>query len=115
MDAFRDVYRYRAGVEATMSDLDRRAGLKHLRVRGLRQVRLAATLKAAGLNLLRTTAFRNRKTRRKSPQNGANAFEGGIFLIMKGRFNRRLSILCRFGGAVCFSDDPRAAFMPQTA
>ncbi len=114
-EAFRDVYRYRAGVEATMSDLDRRTGLKHLRVRGLRQVRLAATLKAAGLNLLRATAFRNRKTRRKSPQNGGNTAKNGHVLMIKERFNRRLSVLCRFGGVLCFGDDQRAAFMPQAA
>ena len=41
---FKERYRYRAGVEATMSDLDRITGIKHLRVRGKPQVRLAATL-----------------------------------------------------------------------
>ena len=66
--AFREVYRYRAGIEATNSDLDRLTGIKHLRVRGLASVRVAATLKATGLNILRSTAFRYRGKRRRSRQ-----------------------------------------------
>lgn len=58
---FRDRYRLRAGVEATMSEYDRKTGVKHLRVRGLKAVSFAVTLKAIGLNILRVTAFRNRK------------------------------------------------------
>ncbi len=50
---FRDKYRYRAGVEATMSEFDRRTGVKHLRVRGMKAVRFAAIMKAIGLNILR--------------------------------------------------------------
>ena len=55
---FVDRYRWRAGVEATMSEFDRRTGVKHLRFRGLKAVRFCATLKAAGLNILRATAAR---------------------------------------------------------
>jgi hypothetical protein len=51
--AFREKYRYRAGVEATMSEFDRRTGVKHLRVRGMKAVRFAAFMKAIGLNILR--------------------------------------------------------------
>ncbi len=54
---FKEQYRYRAGVEATMSDLDRITGLKHLRVRNMVPVRIAATLKATGLNIHRAAAF----------------------------------------------------------
>ena len=46
---FREKYRYRAGVEATMSEFDRRTGVKHLRVRGMKAVRFAAFMKAIGL------------------------------------------------------------------
>jgi len=56
-DAFRNVYRYRAGVEATMSQFDRLTGVK-LRVRGLKAVSFAATLKALGLNILRSARFK---------------------------------------------------------
>jgi IS5 family transposase len=62
-EAFREIYRYRAGAEGTMSDLDRITGIKRLRVRGMPQVRLAAVLKATGLNILRATAFKNRENR----------------------------------------------------
>ena len=52
-EEFKDRYRWRAGVEATMSEYDRRTGVKQLRVRGLKAVRYSATLKALGLNILR--------------------------------------------------------------
>ena len=52
----RDKYRFRAGVEATMSEYDRRTGAKKLRVRGLEAVTFAAVLKAAGLNIRRAAA-----------------------------------------------------------
>jgi len=57
-DKFKDRYRWRAGVEATMSEYDRRTGVKHLRVRGLKAVRFCATLKALGVNIFRAAAFR---------------------------------------------------------
>ena len=57
-DEFKDRYRWRAGVEGTMSEYDRKTGVKHLRVRGLKAVRFCATLKAIGVNLFRATAVR---------------------------------------------------------
>ncbi|MBL0716617.1 MAG: transposase [Desulfosarcina sp.] len=60
-DSFKDRYRWRAGVEATMSEYDRRTGVKHLRVRGLKAVRFCATLKALGLNIFRAAAVRAAK------------------------------------------------------
>ena len=70
-DAFMEKYRFRSGVEGTMSDLDRITGLKHLRVRGMPQVRLAATLKATGLNIHRATTFKNRQKRKNEPEKRA--------------------------------------------
>jgi hypothetical protein len=55
---FKDRYRWRAGVEATMSEYDRKTGVKHLRVRGLKAIRFSATLKALGVNIFRAAAFR---------------------------------------------------------
>jgi hypothetical protein len=55
-EEFKDRYRWRAGVEATMSEFDRRTGVKHLRVRSMKAVRYSATLKALGLNILRAAA-----------------------------------------------------------
>ena len=56
--AFKDRYRWRSGIEATMSEYDRRTGVKHLRVRGFKAVRFCATLKAAAMNIFRATAVR---------------------------------------------------------
>lgn len=58
---FRDHYRYRAGCEATMSELDRKTGIKNLRVRGLAAVCLCVFLKATGLNIFRAARVRNRQ------------------------------------------------------
>ena len=59
---FQDKYRYRAGVEATMSYYDRKTGVKRLRVRGLKAVSFSATLKAIGVNLFRAAAFKNNES-----------------------------------------------------
>ncbi len=55
---FRDRYRFRAGVEGTISAYDARTGVKHLRVRGLEAVRFCATLKATGVNIFRAAVVR---------------------------------------------------------
>ncbi|WP_319521210.1 transposase [uncultured Desulfosarcina sp.] len=55
-DEFKACYRWRAGVEATMSEFDRRTGIKRLRVRGLKAVRFSSIMKALGLNILRAAA-----------------------------------------------------------
>ena len=57
-DEFEDRYRWRSGIEATMSEYDRRTGVKHLRVRGFKAVRFCATVKAIGVNIFRATAVR---------------------------------------------------------
>lgn len=55
---FREKYRYRSGVESTMSELDRKTGVKRLRVRGMTAVRYCVTLKILGLNIFRAAAAR---------------------------------------------------------
>jgi hypothetical protein len=57
-EEFKDRYRWRAGVEATMSEYDRKTGVKHLRVRGMKAVRFSATLKALGINIFRAARVR---------------------------------------------------------
>jgi hypothetical protein len=57
---FKDRYRWRSGVEATMSEYDRRTGVKKLRVRGFKAVKYCATLKALGVNIFRAAAVRMR-------------------------------------------------------
>ena len=62
---FRDRYRFRAGIEGTMSQLDRLTGIKNLRVRGMFAVSFAAYLKAVGINIIRAAAYRNREAEGK--------------------------------------------------
>ena len=62
-EAFRQKYRWRAGVEATMSQYDRLTGVKHLRVRGFQAVRFAAVMKAIAVNLARALAAKQARTR----------------------------------------------------
>lgn len=52
----KDRYRWRAGIEATISEYDRRTGVKRLRVRGFKAVHFCSVLKAVGLNILRAAA-----------------------------------------------------------
>jgi hypothetical protein len=50
---FKDKYRWRSGIESTFSGMDKKTGIKHLRVRGLDAVGYCARLKAIGVNLFR--------------------------------------------------------------
>jgi len=93
---FRDRYRFRAGIEGTMSQLDRRTGIKHLRVRGLAKVSFAAHLKAAGINIMRAAAFRKREIEKEQ------AVSAAIFTLLCAVKDRFLPTLadtwrrCRF-------------------
>jgi len=55
---FKDKYRWRSGIEATFSEMDKKTGVKRLRVRGLPAVAYFARLKAIAVNLFRATAVR---------------------------------------------------------
>lgn len=52
---FKDKYRWRSGIEATMSEMDKKTEVKRLRVQGLSAVSYCARLKAIGVNLFRAT------------------------------------------------------------
>lgn len=110
-EAFREIYRFRAGAEGTMSDLDRMTNTKHLRVRGMPQVRLAAVLKATGLNILRATAFRNRLQRREKQKTGANPPQNGLIEAVKEQFQRLRDYLRPNTG----ENYRNGCFMPQAA
>lgn len=76
---FRDKYRFRSGIEATMSQLDRLTGIKNLRVRGLTRVSFATFLKAAGVNIMRAAAYRKREAERKSaPEQAVSALSCAV-------------------------------------
>jgi hypothetical protein len=81
--AFKNTYRYRSGIEGTMSFLDRKTGLKQLRVRGLQAIRFCVHLKAAGVNLLRAAAFRFNKKGAPSPQKAGPSVAINPFLVFK--------------------------------
>lgn len=83
---FKDRFRWRAGVEATMSEYDRRTGVKHLRVRGLKAVRFCATLKAIGVNIFRATAVRRAINKRRAPHGGALPALLNAIYVVKERF-----------------------------
>jgi hypothetical protein len=86
-DEFIERYRWRAGIEATMSEYATLTGVKRLRVRGMAAVRYCAMLKAAGLNLMR--AARVQRARIKARLRAAAATSERLrlnFLAFKERF-----------------------------
>ena len=113
-ESFTEKYRYRSGVEGTMSDLDRMTGLKHLRVRGKSQVTLAATLKATGLNILRSVAFKNRLKRAEKRNEGSNPSLNDLLSVVKEQI---LQIMSRFQKAAWeFPENDRiGTFTPLVA
>ena len=85
---FKDKYRWRAGIEATMSEYDRITGVKRLRVRGFPAVRYCATLKAIGVNLFRATSVRNAlKGQEGTPQREESLLHR-VILVVKEQFGR---------------------------
>ena len=99
-DAFTEKYRYRSGIEGTMSDLDRIMGLKHLRVRGMPQVRLAATLKAAGLNIHRATAFKKRQKRYKAGKKSIDSPCNSLILHVREQLKKQMGHLKTIFGKI---------------
>jgi hypothetical protein len=92
-EEFKDRYRWRAGVEATMSECNRRTGIKQLRVRGLKAVRFCATLKAIGVNILRATAVRMAQNQdRTDCGEGKSGLNRAVFIV-KEHFAMTLSHL----------------------
>jgi len=92
---FRDRYRFRAGIEGTISAFDARTGVKQLRVRGLEAVRFCATLKATGVNLFRATAVRCASMKVSEALAGENpGFDHAIFFFkellgtIRGQFHK---------------------------
>lgn len=98
-ESFRETYRFRAGAEGTMSDLDRITGIKRLRVRGMPQVRVAAVLKATGLNILRATTFKNRLRREEKRKMRANHSLNGLIGVIREQILRLRDYLQELSGA----------------
>jgi hypothetical protein len=87
-DEFVDLYRWRAGVEATMSQYKRLTGVKRLRVVRLKAVRFCAALKAAGLNILRAAAVRAEQRKSEDAKTGALRPAFMLFSIVKEPIGR---------------------------
>ena len=85
--AFKEAFRFRAGVEGTMSQLDRKTGLKYLRVRGLASVSFCATLKAAGINIFRAVAFKNSENAGNPTHDQRNPGLFDLIYVFKERFS----------------------------
>jgi hypothetical protein len=82
---FIQFYRWRAGIEGTMSQYDALTGVKRLRVRGIKAVRYCATLKAVGLNILRAAAVRKARRRAQRDANGQLSPNYQLFPFVKER------------------------------
>jgi hypothetical protein len=86
--AFIDIYRWRAGIEATMSQYDRLTGVKKLRVRGMEAVRFYAVMKATGLNLLRAARVRKARAMAQRAHRSRWGLLRPLFVAVKDRINR---------------------------
>jgi len=106
---FKDRYRWRAGVEATMSALDRRTGLKHLRVRGMKAVRFCAVLKAAAINIIRATAVRRARRATSGPLQHVLLHLRDRYEVVKERCLSFFDGLIRF----CFAGIVPGVFRPK--
>jgi hypothetical protein len=89
--AFQGIYRFRAGIEGTMSQLDRKTRLKHLRVRGLAAVSFCAALRAAGINILRAVTFRNSELRGNPAPNQGDLDLFDLIYVFKERLTDTIS------------------------
>jgi hypothetical protein len=88
---FKDRYRWRAGVEATMSELDRKTGVKRLRVRGFKAVRFSATVKAIGINLFRAAAVRKAANHDNADNSKIKSALSHAIFFVKEHFERIFS------------------------
>jgi len=67
-DEFKQKYRWRAGEEGTNSLGKQKTGLGKLRVRGMKAVSFAVTLKWLGVNILRASVFETAKKGKNGPK-----------------------------------------------
>jgi len=109
-EEFRDKYRWRAGIEATMSRLKSQTGAGRLRVRGMQRVRFTVKLKALGLNILRAASAQASRKRRTSPLFSLHSSIWGTFFFFPAQLlaRRLLGISFHLLGSV-FTSKLRAA------
>lgn len=95
-DEFKDRYRWRSGVEAAFSELNRKTGVKQLRVRGYRAVRFAAMLKATGLNIFRAAAVIKARRRAAGAAGTGDASLNRLLYFILSVKEQLKPIFCRF-------------------
>jgi hypothetical protein len=103
-DEFKDRYRWRSGIEATMSEYDRRTGVKQLRVRGFKAVKFCAVLKAIGINLFRAAAVWMAINPDPNDDKSSGFRRNHTFLIIKEQFLRKWRGLKNFFMAIMSSN-----------
>jgi hypothetical protein len=109
---FREKYRFRSGIEGTISCCDRKTGIKHLRVRDLKAVSFCATLKAIGINIFRAAAFKNRGN---SAVNTGKGMDSPILNWLWGTLARYSFRMTARLTAKLYRDDPEPEFLPAMA
>jgi hypothetical protein len=85
-EEFKERYRWRSGIEGTISKYDRQTGVKHLRIRGLKAVRFCATLKALAVNKFRASVYQIILGYKKPSDPGCCSGLFRIFLLFKELF-----------------------------
>jgi len=83
---FKEKYRWRSGIESTFSGMDKKTGVKHLRVRGLSAVGYCARLKAIGVNLFRAARVKRVLDALKPVPGAVSAAVRAIILDVKEHF-----------------------------
>jgi len=79
---FKDKYRWRSGIESTFSEMDKKTGVKRLRVRGLSAVSYCARLKAIGVNIFRAARVKRALDALKvAPGSGLSGICSAIFVV----------------------------------
>jgi len=95
-EEFRQKYRWRAGVEATMSQYDRLTGVKHLRVRGFKAVRFAAVMKAMAVNIVRAIAAQKARIQGQGPSPAQHFSVKRCFLLFKEQIDKLLGSFSKY-------------------
>ncbi len=95
-EEFRQKYRWRAGVEATMSQYDRLTGVKHLRVRGFKAVRFAAVMKAMTVNIVRAIAAQKARIQGQGPSPAQHFSVKRCFLLFKEQIDKLLGSFSKY-------------------
>jgi len=80
---FRSIYAMRAGIEASNSEAKQTTGLSRLRVRGLKAVTFAVTMKLLGVNIRRIAAFKIQESDKTSPDFDKNGSKSLFFRYMR--------------------------------